>query len=98
MPRTLMTSVPSERRAPGARGGGSLAGVCARAPFLPPPRRHFDKHLARGELAVTERRVQVLGFAIAVFRRHLIDLGLGYLAQLDAQPARFLVQVFLADL
>src|SRR5450432_1207813 len=66
--------------------------------FLDHAGRYFYQHLARGKLAVAERRVQVFGFDVSVVGRHLIEVRLGHLAQLDAKTAGLFVQVFLADL
>ena len=69
MPRTLMTPSPSARRAPGAvyaaRGVGRGSGPRLRDLFLDHAGSDLRKHLARGELAVAERRVQVFHLAVA---------------------------------
>src|SRR5665213_447007 len=55
------------------------------------------QYLARGILPVTERRVQVLHLGAAVVGRDRFHLDLGYASELDAQPAGFSFEIFLAD-
>ena len=60
--------------------------------------RGFLQHLAGGKFAVAEARVQVLDLAQAVFGGHALEIVLLDPAQLNAQAARFLFEILLADL
>ncbi len=94
-----MTPSPSCGLA-GVAEGASASGACrASASFvLHLPGSDFAEHLARGKLAVAEGRVQVFHLAVAVFGGHPLQVRLGHLAELHAQPPRLLFQVLLADL
>ena len=95
---------PSPSRALAARARGRCAAVRRRRrPGLGGLVLHHvrarssDSTWRGGELAVAQRRVQVLHLAVAVFAGDPLEVRLGHLAELHAQPPRFLLQILLAD-
>src|SRR5580658_3808426 len=61
-------------------------------------RGQFLQHPARREFAVAQCRVQILRLAAAVFASHALQIRLGDLGQLHAEPPSLALQVLLPDL
>src|SRR6266853_5059760 len=89
----FLSVVPTLR----GRGFGILQARSGRGFFSHQLRRGFLQHLAGGELAVTEARIQVVDLAQAVFARYTLKIGLLNSAELDPETARFLFEILLAD-